>query len=73
MSMTRRRLLDDTYKQTAIGNPIQVRSVARMRPEITMQGRTEQEKTTGAQLLQSITEETKVINGITFEPISPTE
>lgn len=51
MSMTRRRLLDDTYKQTAVGNPIQVRSVARMRPEITMQGWTEQKKTTGAQLL----------------------
>ena len=50
MSMTRRRLLDDTYKQTAVGNPIQVRSVARMRPEITMQGRTEQEKTTGKNL-----------------------
>lgn len=73
MSMTRRRLLDDTYKQTAVGNPIRVRSVARMRPEITMQGWTEQKKTTGAQLLQSIAEETKVINGITFEPISPTE
>ena len=73
MSLTRRRLLDDTYKQMATGNPIQVRSVARMRPGLTMQGWTKQASTTGAQLLQSITEETKVINGITFEPISPTE
>lgn len=65
MSMTRRRLLDDTYKQTAIGNPIQVRSVARMRPEITMQGWTEQEKTTGAQLLDMDDFETGASSGTT--------
>lgn len=65
MSMTRRRLLDDTYKQTAIGNPIQVRSVARMRPEITMQGWTEQKKTTGAQLLDISDFETGAVSGTT--------
>lgn len=65
MSMTRRRLLDDTYKQTAVGNPIQVRSVARMRPEITMQGWTEQKKTTGAQLLDISDFETGAVSGTT--------
>lgn len=65
MSMTRRRLLDDTYKQTAVGNPIKVRSVARMRPEITMQGWTEQKKTTGAQLLDISDFETGAVSGTT--------
>lgn len=52
MSMTRRRLLDDSYKKTVSGNPaIAQGSLARMYPGITMQGWTEQDSTTGAQLL----------------------
>ena len=51
MSMTRRRLLDDTFKKTVVGNPaIAIDSLARMYPDITMQGWTEQKSTTGAQL-----------------------
>lgn len=60
--------------QSVSGNPaiVQDSSEAPIQ-DLTMKGWTEQASTTGAQLLQSITEETKVINGITFEPISPTE
>lgn len=48
----RRRLLGvDVYKKTAEGNPISARSLARMYPGIEMEGWTEQESTTGAQLL----------------------
>ena len=48
----RRRLLGaDVYKKTAEGNPISVRSLARMYPGIEMEGWTEQASTTGAQLL----------------------
>lgn len=65
MSLTRRRLLDDTYKQTAKGNPVTVRSVARMYPGITMQGWTEQKKTTGAQLLDISDFETGAVSGTT--------
>ena len=51
MSMTRRRLLDDTFKKSVVGNPaIATGSLARMYPGITMQGWTEQDSTTGAQL-----------------------
>lgn len=51
MTMTRRRLLDDTFKKSVVGNPaIATDSLARMYPDITMQGWTEQAKTTGAQL-----------------------
>lgn len=53
MSMTRRRLLDDTYKRTASGNPIIARTVARMNPEINVYGWTKQDGTTGAQLLDT--------------------
>lgn len=46
MSMTRRRLLDDTFKKTVVGNPaIATDSLARMYPGITMQGWTEQDGT----------------------------
>lgn len=65
MSMTRRRLLDDTYKQTAVGNPIKVRSVARMRPEITMQGWTEQKKYDGNNLFDASNFATKSQGGAT--------
>lgn len=50
MSMTRRRLLDDTYKQTATGNPIQVSSLARRGPGIVLYGWTEQGSTEGTNL-----------------------
>lgn len=46
MSMTRRRLLDDTFKKSVVGNPaIATDSLARMYPGITMQGWTEQDGT----------------------------
>ena len=48
----RRRLLGaDVEKKTAEGNPISVRSLARMYPGIGMEGWTEQASTTGAQIL----------------------
>lgn len=50
----RRRLLGaDVEKKTAEGNPISVRSLARMYPGIEMEGWTEQNSTTGAQLLDA--------------------
>lgn len=55
MSLSRRRLLDDTVKRTAQGNPITVRSVARMKPGIKVFGKSEQFTTTGAQLLNKQT------------------
>ena len=68
MTMTRRRLLDDTFKKTVEGNPaIATDSLARMYPGITMQGWTEQAKTTGAQLLDESTIEQGFINGNTGE------
>lgn len=46
MTMTRRRLLDDTFKKSVVGNPaIATDSLARMYPGITMQGWTEQDGT----------------------------
>ena len=52
MTMTRRRLLDDSFKKTVEGNPaIATDSLARMYPGIEMQGWTEQAKTTGANLI----------------------
>lgn len=46
MTMTRRRLLDDSYKKTVSGNPaIAQDSLARRYPGITMQGWTEQDGT----------------------------
>lgn len=54
MIMTRRRLLDDTFKKSVEGNPaIATDSLARMYPDITIQGWTEQDSTTGAQLFDS--------------------
>lgn len=49
----RRRLLDgEIKKRTAEGENISVRSVSRMRPALTLYGKSEQETTTGAQLLK---------------------
>lgn len=46
MSTTRRRLLDDTFKKSVVGNPaVAVGSLARRGPGITMQGWTEQDGT----------------------------
>ena len=68
MTMTRRRLLDDTFKKSVTGNPaIATGSLARRYPGITMQGWTEQAKTTGAQLLDESTIEQGFINGNTGE------
>lgn len=51
MSITRRRLLDDSYKKSVVGNPaIATGSLARMNPGITMQGWTEQNSTEGKNL-----------------------
>ena len=61
----RRRLLGrNVYKRTTEGNPaIAQGSLARMYPGITMQGWTEQESTTGAQLFdQSLAEDNKYQN-----------
>lgn len=51
MSMMRRRLLDDSYKKTVSGNPVIAKgSLARMKPGLSLCGRSEQATTTGAQL-----------------------
>ena len=66
MSMTRRRLLDDTFKKSVVGNPaIATDSLARMYPGIVMQGWTEQASTTGANLfdLSKISSETATVDG----------
>lgn len=52
----RRRLLDgEIKKRTAEGENISVRSVSRMRPALTIYGKSEQETTTGAQLFDANT------------------
>ena len=56
MNMTRRRLLDDTFQKSVVGNPaIATDSLARMYPGIVMNGWTTQESTTGAQLFDKST------------------
>lgn len=47
----RRTLGADVYKKTATGNPVSVRSLARMRPGLKVFGKSEQFTTTGAQLI----------------------
>lgn len=60
--MSRRRLLDDSYKKTVEGNPaIATDSLARRYPGIGMEGWTEQQSTTGAQL---INQDETVIGGL---------
>ena len=55
MTMTRRRLLDDTFKKTIEGNPaIAQGSLARMYPKIEMQGWTEQAQYEGNQLFDGV-------------------
>ena len=41
----------DVYKKTETGNPVSVRSLARMRPGLNVYGKSTQQTTTGAQLL----------------------
>ena len=47
----RRTLGADVYKKTVQGNPVSVRSLARMRPGLKLFGRSTQKTTTGAQLI----------------------
>lgn len=48
----RRRVLGgEVYKKTAEGNPVSVRSLARMRPGLSIMGKSTQQTTTGAQLI----------------------
>ena len=63
----RRRLLGrNVYKKTVEGNPaIAQGSLARMYPGITMQGWTEQDSTTGAQLFDASNLPTKSVGGVT--------
>lgn len=65
----RRRLLDgEIKKRTAEGENISVRSVSRMRPGLTLYGKSEQETTTGAQLVDfgSEADADSTQNGITI-------
>lgn len=67
MSMTRRRLLDDTFKKSVVGNPaIATDSLARMYPGIEMQGWTEQDSTTGAQLFDASKIKSTTIGNVTI-------
>lgn len=54
MSMMRRRLLDDTVRRTAEGEAIAVRSVARMRPGLSIYGKSHQNTVAGNQLLDTV-------------------
>lgn len=65
MSTLRRRLLDDTYKKTASGNPVIARTVARMNPGLKVYGWTEQDTYSGNNLL-NFTDTEQIINGMTF-------
>lgn len=47
----RRTLGADVYKKTETGNPVSVRSLARMRPGLNVYGKSIQQTTTGAQLI----------------------
>lgn len=47
----RRTLAAEVYKKTAEGNPVSVRSLARMRPGLSVMGKSTQKTTTGAQLI----------------------
>ena len=54
MSITRRRLLDDSYKKSVVGNPaIATGSLARMYPGIEMQGWTKQAQYEGKNLFDA--------------------
>ena len=62
----RRRLLGrNVYKKTVEGSPISVRSLARMRPGLSVMGKSTQKTTTGAQLLDLQDSETSS-SGISY-------
>lgn len=62
----RRRVLGgEVYKKTAEGNPVSVRSLARMRPGLSIMGKSTQKTTTGAQLLDLQDSETSS-SGISY-------
>lgn len=61
----RRRLLDHTYKKTVTGNPAIAKSVARMYPDISFPGKTEQQQTYGYQLFDASKLPTKSQGGAT--------
>ena len=63
----RRRLLDgEIKKRTAEGENISVRSVSRMRPALTLYGKSEQRTTTGAQLANFPDVQEEENNGVTW-------
>lgn len=67
MSMMRRRLLDDTVRRTAEGEAMAVRSVARMRPGLSIYGKGHQNTVAGNQLLNpELFNADRVNGGITF-------
>lgn len=67
----RRRLLGaDVQKKTAEGNPISVRSLARMRPGLKLYGHSTQQTTTGAQLLDA--NEVEQVEAYKILPVSLT-
>lgn len=53
MSMMRRRLLDNTVRRTAEGEAMAVRSVARMRPGLSIYGKSHQNTVAGNQLFDA--------------------
>lgn len=61
----RRTLGADVYKKTVQGNPLIVRSLARMRPGLNVYGKSTQQTTTGAQLLDLQDSETSS-SGISY-------
>lgn len=61
----RRTLAAEVYKKTAEGNPVSVRSLARMRPGLNVYGKSTQQTTTGAQLLDLQDSETSS-SGISY-------
>lgn len=63
----RRRVLGgEVYKKTAEGNPISVRSLARMRPGLSVMGKSTQKTTTGAQLINIPDDYSGESNGVTW-------
>lgn len=61
----RRTLGADVYKKTVQGNPLIVRSLARMRPGLNVYGKSTQQTTTGAQLFDLRDSETS-LSGISY-------
>ena len=62
----RRTLGADVYKKTVQGNPLIVRSLARMRPGLKIMGKSTQKTTNGAQLLNIPDDYAGEMNGVTW-------